>query len=388
MMREENMPAAQAPTWDAQRLKQERIARLQAEMRRLGVGALYISDGVSLQYVLNTKIPGAKLFVPAQGEPVALVRPRDAGYVALLHEHIVPPFYNNTWEPQNDAKLARFAQGIKDLMAQHGVAGEPLGVDPLEAPAFHALLQAGIAVTDARPAIEYAKSIKTQDEIAIYRLIGEQYRETYLDFRNAIRPGVSEKDLAAVVVGSWHSQGGEEVRQLNVCSGEHMNPWRRWPTDRTLQPGEFVGIDFHGRSVNGIQGDVSRTYLVAGQPSEAQRDLYRRSYEYLEAVTDIFRAGRPLGEVVASVPQVPEQYYAQLYNYNVAHPIGMTPSGYPMLNMGRAQTDDALRENQVFAIECYFGAKGSPLAVKLEHMIRVREGEPEVLDAQVPIEPW
>lgn len=376
-----------AVTWDDQRLKRERIERLQAEMARLGLGGLYISDAVSLQYVLNTKIPGAKLFVPARGEPVAIVRPRDEGYVALLHGKMIRPFYNNTWEPQNESKLERFADGVADLMAQHGAAGEPLGVDALEAPAFHALLRARITVTDARPAIEYAKSIKTQDEIAIYRLVADQYRQTFSDFRAAIRPGATERELYAVVMGAWHGCGGEEVRQLNVCAGEHMNPWRRWPTDRALEPGEMVGIDFHGRSVNGIQGDVSRTFLVSGQPTPEQRDLYVRAHEYLDATTDLFRAGRAVADVVDAVPQVPEKYYAQLYNYNIAHPIGMTPSGYPMVNMDRKPVDDVLKENEVFAIESYFGEKRSQLAVKVEHMIRVTDGAPEIFDASVPLDP-
>src|SRR5829696_1797058 len=72
-------------TWDDARIKRERLVRLQAEMRRRDVGALYLSDSVYVRYVLNTKVPGSALFVPVDGEAVAIVRRRDLGYVRAQH---------------------------------------------------------------------------------------------------------------------------------------------------------------------------------------------------------------------------------------------------------------------------------------------------------------
>lgn len=381
------MTGPSAPLWNDLRLKVERIERLQGEMRRLVMGGLYLSDSENMRYVLNTKLPGGKLFVPAEGDPVAFVRGRDQGYVGLVHSTTEPTLYTNTWEPANDAKMGRFGQRIGELMAQHGAGGEPLGVDHLEAPAFHALLGTGLPIVDARPALEFAKSVKTQDEIAIYRWIGEQYVQAFSAFRKAMRAGATERELSSVVGSAWYDAGGEEVLQINVCAGEHMNPWRRWPTQRELAEGEFVGIDFHGRSVNGLTGDVSRTYWVGGTPTPDHRDLYCRAYEYLEATTAAFRAGRAIRDVMDGIPSVPGQYEAQLYNYDIAHPLGLTPSGYPMVKKGKEPDDDTLQPNQVFAIECYFGERGSPLAVKLEHLIVIRDGHPEVLDAGVPFDP-
>ncbi len=73
------MTGPSTPPWNDLRLKSERTERLQAEMRRLGVGGLYLSDSENMRYVLNTKLPGGKLFVPAEGDPVAFVRGREAG---------------------------------------------------------------------------------------------------------------------------------------------------------------------------------------------------------------------------------------------------------------------------------------------------------------------
>jgi Xaa-Pro aminopeptidase len=228
--------------------------------------------------------------------------------------------------------------------------------------------------------------VKTQDEVEIYRAVGKQYAHTIKAFRAAIRPGISENELAAVAANAWYEAGGEDVAQLNVCAGENMNPWRRWPTQRTLKDGELVGIDLHGRSNTGLRGDSSRTFLVGDRPSPEQQDLYKRAYDYMRSVADLFRPGVVFGDLLDAVPKVPEKYRDHLYNYHVGHDVGMTPQGLPKVDMHKGPRDGVLKKNQAFSIETYFGEEGSPLAVKLEDMILVRDGPPEFLSPDMPFE--
>lgn len=369
-------------------IKRERLVRLQDQMRQQGMGALYVADGVNVRYVLNLTVPGGKVFVPVEGEPLAFARSRDIGYVRASHANVQLLSHNisSTWVPKNADNVTQFAHHLVNLMAEHGVAGEPLGVDAAGAALFLALTSAGARIADAMPVIERARSIKTDDEVAIYRQIGKQYAQAIGRFRGAIRPGISEKELYGVIGAAWYESGGVEIGQLNVCSGENMNPWSRWPTERRLTAGDLVGTDLHGLGGAGLWGDVSRTFLVGDKPTSDQRDLYLRAHDYLEATTDLFRAGRSFAEIKEKVPDVPEEYRVQLYRYNIAHSTGMTPNGYPQVDKDRGAVDDNLVPNQVLAIESYFGEEGSPLAVKLEHQIVVREGAPEVLDAKVPFE--
>src|SRR5437016_5649919 len=99
------------PTWDNQRIKQDRVQLLQAEMKRVGVGALYLNDGIAQRYALNLKVPGCKLFVPVEGEPIAFVRPRDEGMVQAQHQNIRPPLSRApagvTTESSADSPFAR-----------------------------------------------------------------------------------------------------------------------------------------------------------------------------------------------------------------------------------------------------------------------------------------
>lgn len=380
------MPVQMKDATDTQRLKRDRLRQVQAEMKHRGVGALYLTDGVNVRYVLDMKIPGGEVFVPAEGEVLAFVRPRDTGYVKLKHSNIREPMYRRdaARDGSSPEEMDRFAAGITELMAQHGVAGATLGLDVLSISAILALMRAQIRLGDARPILERVSSVKTQDEVALYRMIGEQYAHTVRAFREAIRPGITENELAGVVLASWYEAGGEDIAQVNICAGENMNPWRRWPTQREVKSGEFVGIDLHGRGMHGLRGDMSRTYYAGDNPRPEERDLYRMAYDYIQETKDIFLAGRSFSEVLAAAPKVPEKYRTPLYNYNVGHGVGIGSSGYPHISKKKTKFEDTLKPNQVLAVECYFGAEGNPLAVKLEELILVTEGKPEVLGLNIP----
>ena len=81
--------------WDPQRLKRDRIERVQDEMKRQGLGALWVSGSVEPFYILGTKVPSCQMFIPQDGEVIAFIRPRDQGYVKRHHsavrEPLIPP---------------------------------------------------------------------------------------------------------------------------------------------------------------------------------------------------------------------------------------------------------------------------------------------------------
>ncbi|MBM2812851.1 MAG: peptidase, partial [Chloroflexi bacterium] len=339
-----------------------------------------LNGGIRLRYGLNLEVPGAKLFVPVEGETVAFVRPRDVGYVSMQHENVRPPLGRGLrGVPTEVSGNSPFARGIAEIMEEYGLKGEKLGIDTLEAGPMLDLVQAGLNLVDAEPTIEHAWTVKTDDEIVIYREVGRQYIASLTAFRDAVRPGITEKELADIVTVTWLQSGGEDIAQLNVCAGENMNPWRRWPTNRKLREGEFVGVDLHGRGQNGMRGDSSTTFLVGDHPTAEQKDLYKRAYDYIQASIPVWRAGRTIAEAMADVPQVPDRFREKLWDLNYAHGVGMGSSGYPHMDPRRAPTEDVLYRNQMLSVECYFGEKGGSMAVKLEQQIALRDGEPEVI---------
>lgn len=389
------MTAVERPAVNRDRLRSDRLALLQTEMQRQGVGALYLRDGptstgagIHARYLLDVKIPGVAVFVPAEGEMTIFAPRRDIGYLKL-REHDVRATFEAPAELRDAGgePAGDLANTLKNLMARNGVARERLGIDIMKPRPLLDLVAAGLNLVDAELVCERACSVKSEDEIEMYRVIGQQYIRIFETFRRAVRPGVTELELAALVSSTWSQVGGEDVAQLNVCSGENMNPWRRWATERALVEGEFVGIDFHGRGICGLRGDGSTTFFVGDHPTPEQRDLYRQAYDYLQAAIPVLRAGRPIPEIMLEQPPVPEPYRAQQFNYHLAHGIGMGPSGYPHMDPRSKPIEDVLQPNQVLSVECFFGEEGSPLAVKLEQQILVRDGAPEII-GRIPVDDW
>ena len=365
--------------FNRERLQSDRRARLRREMKALGIGALYLSDEADFRYVVDVKVPGGSVFVSHEGQPILYSRSRDRGYVERQYENVrLAVRGNHDAGSGQEEKLARWAQEMRATMKEFGVEKGKLGVGVLDIQAFRALINEGIDVVDGRYALTMAKRVKTQDELKCFRIIGKWYQDVMERFQEAIKPGLKEIELAAVVHHAAIRNGVEEIFQLNVCAGENMNPWRRWPTDRKVKAEELVGVDLHVVGPGACWADVSRTYYCGENPTQAQKDLYRLTLDYLQKVIALLKPGEHIDEVVKRMPPVPEKYQEQLKNYSIAHADAMKPHEYPRIEWKKTSTDP-LEVGMVFSVETYFGEVGAKDAVKIEELVAITEKGAEIL---------
>jgi len=362
-----------------QQMRKDRVRRLQQVMKEQGFGALLLTEGPNVRYVTNVRVPGGSAFVPREGEPILYARPRDQGYVERDYPIIRNAIRgNNATGPDMEERSARWAKDIKETMKEFGIEGERLGVDPLDVVSIHALAEMGLDVVDGRNTLSVAKRIKTDDEVKCFRTMGQWYQDIMEGFRKAIRPGVPETELTAVVHYEAVRKGAEEIFQLNVCSGENMNPWRRWPTERAVKSEEFVGIDLHLVGPGGCWTDVSRTYFCGKNPTQEQKELYKLAHDYLQGVIALLKPGERIDQVVAKAPAIPEKYRELLDNYSIAHSDAMRPHEYPRIEK-KKPSSEILEPNMVFSVETYFSEVGAKDTVKLEELVAVTEKDAEVL---------
>lgn len=362
-----------------ERLHQDRLSRLRREMAAFGFGALYLTEEADYRYVVDVKVPGGSVFVPMEGKPILYVRSRDWGYVERQYGNLRPASRgNHDAGLEQGEKLGRWAAEMKATLQEFGAAKGRLGVGVLDVAAFRALVDAGIDVADGRHALTVSKRVKTQDELTCFRIIGQWYQDIMERFQEAIKPGIKEIELAAVVHHAAIRNGVEEIFQLNVCAGENMNPWRRWPTERKVKSEELVGVDLHVVGPGACWADVSRTYYCGENPTQGQKDLYRLTIDYLKKVVSLLKPGDRIDEIVKRVPEVPEKYQEQLRNYSIAHADAMKPHEYPRIEWKKT-VSDPLEVNMVFSVETYFGEVGAKDAVKIEELVAITEKGAEIL---------
>ncbi len=361
-------------TWDDRRLKDERLAQLQQTMREQAIGALYLTEGVDVRYILNLSIPGGAVFVPADGVPIAFVRSLDEGYVRLAHSDVRPHLYRaDPSDPEADEKSLRWADELGALMEDYGSAGEVLGVDSLDPIAFAALNRRGFRLQNAEKVLEIAKTVKTQDEVLIYREMGKIYGSIMRYLKSELEPGVSEEEMLRKVYSQVVLLGADGLLQINVCSGENMNLWRRWPTARRFSDGDLVGMDLHIYGPGGYIFDSARTYLCGSKATDTYRELYRRAHDYNNAVIQTLRPGLSIADFKASLPSAPEEFHPVLYSFHIAHSNGLTPGEYPSIMKGHKPIDDVFRVNQVLSVDCVFARETDDAAVKLEELVLLTE---------------
>ncbi|MBM2811906.1 MAG: peptidase [Chloroflexi bacterium] len=373
-------------TWDSERLRVQRLEKLREAMKQKGVGSLLLKDWVNALYAINTRIPSGQTFVPPEGRCISFTRPMDDGYVSAAGVETRPTIYLGNPSSDTDGNnKGRWAAAIKDLMIESGVGDQPLGVDQLDPEGTVALYEAGIKMVNARPILQAAASIKTEDEILIYWQTGKIYDRIMPQFRDALTPGMTEREMISYIYSEVVAMGGEGLLQINVCGGENTWPWKRWPTERQFQDGDLVGMDLHVYGPGGYVYDASRTYLCGSKSNDTQKDLYRRAVDYNNTCINLLKPGGSITEWVESLPKPLKKHEEACYSFHMIHSNGLTPGEYPNVEKRHKIIEDTFKENQVLTLDCYFGESGYPEAVKLEELVLLTKDGP-VKMANMPYE--
>src|SRR6266536_661783 len=243
---------------DFDRLRRERLARLEEALERSDLGALLTFDFHNIRYMTSTHIGTWAMdklirfaLLPRGGKPIVW----DFGSAARHHQIYNPWLEGRTDDPERGRARAgistlrgafnpaagiaeEVARKIRRELEERGLAGEPLGVDVVEMPVLAALQSAGLRVVDGQQVFLEARRIKTADEIGLLAtactLVDAAYEELY-DF---LRPGVRENECVGLVSKVLYDLGSEHVEGVNAISGERCSPHPHVYSDRVLRPGD------------------------------------------------------------------------------------------------------------------------------------------------------
>jgi len=370
--------------FDFRALRAGRLARLQAALKRhdMPVALLYTmanvryATGVDVMAVWTAGTFARYCLVPAEGAPI-LFEYKGSVHVAQKVVADVRPAY--TWQYGGVAardKAREWARSLRAALRERGLQGERVAVDKLDTVGFLALQEEGIEIVDVGPASVDAREVKTPEEIEIFAINGGIGDAMLSDFEAAIRPGIREYELWAVLSDALLRRHGEGLFTRLVASGTNTNPWLTEAHDKVVMPGDLVGVDTDASGYEGYVIDVSRTFLCGDTPSPAQKEAYRVAYDCVMGMLDLVRPGLTFEEFAQRAPRLPEAYAAQRYP-SMAHQAGLEDEGpsipYPDDDRGprRIMPKREIKENMVLCLECYAGKVGAPFGVKLEDQVLV-----------------
>jgi Xaa-Pro dipeptidase len=375
------------------RLRDERLARLKAQLERSELGGLLTFDFANIRYMTSTHIGTWAMdklirfaLLPRGGEPVLW----DFGSAARHHQ-LYNPWLDHTAEgaPRSGARAgistlrgafhpdagiaAEVARQVAAELHEHGLAGEPLGVDVAEMPVLAALAAQGIATVDGQQVFLEARRTKTADEIMLLSQACSMVDAAYQELYEFMRPGVRENDCVGLVSKVLYGLGSEYVEGVNAISGERCSPHPHVYSDRLLRPGDPAFFDIM-HSHLGYRTCYYRTFAV-GSASRAQRDAYVRCREYMDQAIALVKPGTTTGDIVSLWPRAQEfgfpdetAAFALQYGHGVGMSIWEKPIFSRLVSLDYPET---LEEGMVFALETYWPASDGWTAARIEEEVVV-----------------
>jgi len=316
-------------------------------------------------------------FVPTEG-PIILFEYPQSAHVSTGLETVQEARRSKiVWSSVlgNDANTARtFAREIADLVREYGRGSKKVGLDRCGHLLALALELEGCTVTDCQQEILHVRRIKTDEEVSCLRLSMAASEFAVAAVREAVRPGVSEQELFALMYGEVVRQGGEFIETRLLTSGPRTNPWFKEASGRRVRPGELVALDTDVIGCFGYFSDFSRAFHCGpGRPTAYQKMVYQLAHEQIQHNIGIIKPGLTYQEVAEQAWKIPERFVERRYT-SVMHGVGMhgeTPFISHLQDFTTLGGDGVLEPGMVVSVESYIGEVGGPEGVKLEDEVLI-----------------
>jgi len=354
--------------------------------RALGDGrldALVVTHVPNIRYL--TGFTGSTAIVVLTPREVVFIT--DGRYVTSVREAVepmCPGFRLVVVDPTYDATLGRilidggwgrigFESAYVSFGRYQGLASALSGAEGLE-------------LVPVSRAVEAERLRKDTSELASFRSAGALLDGVAEGVLAAIRPGLTERQVAADIdfrlkTGGFEGNSFETI----VASGPNSALPHARPGVRPLAPGDLVVLDFGG-IYDGYCVDLTRTVCVGNPAPEAQR-LYEAVAEAQCAALAAARPGIRVSDVDRAARSVLDRRgYGAAFSHATGHGLGLEIHEEPRVGPARADVpgvapvarDEALEPGIVFTIEpgAYVAGFGG---VRIEDDVAVVDGGVELL---------
>jgi Xaa-Pro aminopeptidase len=196
---------------------------------------------------------------------------------------------------------------------------------------------------------ERMREVKGADEIADIERAMQMADEALAAVIPRIRTGMTEREVAWMLESAARAGAGADDLSFPVIVASGLNSAKphHMPSDKRLEYGDFVTIDF-GVRYRGYMSDTTRTFVM-GEASEKQRDVYGVVLEALLTATEkaaVGMTGKDLDSVCRSI--IESRGYGDYFTHSTGHSVGLDIHEPPWI---AKCGDTPLEPNTVFTIE-------------------------------------
>ena len=265
---------------------EERYRRTQQSLKQHGLDALFLSNRQNLRYFAGLRDgswDAAHFYfltiLPAEGEPVLLVA---NGFNHIVQQCWIDdvrywPWAKAFYMAKETNAVPLVLDVLKEKRLERGVIGMELGPDihPHMGQLHFDALRQGLAhakIVDGSDAIWDVRCVKSAAEIARLRKAASISVQGVKAGFEALKPGMTEKQVMDVMTSVMFAQGASELRFAALYAGPRAMWADGLPTDYVIQPGDLIQFD-GGCVYEGYWCDFKRMASM-GEPRPDQRRFY------------------------------------------------------------------------------------------------------------------
>ncbi len=346
-------------------IENARRQRLAAAMVSRDMSAVLVTDLVNVQHLTGfTGSNGAFMLLADGGSTLAT----DSRYEIPASEQC--PDVPSVITRECAAALIALAAGQGHSTV--GFEDEALSVREfaeLAATSSCELIPVGGLVTEQR-------MVKDETELSYLRQACAATDQALALVLPQVHPGVTERQIARWLDDALRDLTGDEPAfETIVATGENSAIPHHSPTEREVERGDLLKMDFGGR-VAGYHADMTRTVLVGRGPSDWQSEIYAVVAEAQAAGRAALTATAAAADVDHAARSVIEQAgFGDAFGHGLGHGVGLRIHEAPFLGRNSA---DRLAAAVPVTVEpgIYLAGRGG---VRIEDTVVVHHDRVEVL---------
>jgi Xaa-Pro aminopeptidase len=302
-----------------------RRERARQKIAEVGADAVLITSGPNVRYLTGLASSNAAILLPAQGTAVlatdsryALAAQRDCPDLELIIERFI--------EPRLAAEMTSRALRTVAFEA-HEVTVER-----------HAELVAKAGSVTLVPfgrKIEELRTVKDPSELELLATACRISAQAITDVFARIRPGLTERQLAAALDRRMVDLGAERPAfDTIVASGPNGAVPHHAPTDRPMRRGDLITMDF-GALYGGYHADMTRT-VALGEPTGWQREIYELVAAAQRSGIAAAQPGADVADVDAAArDMIRDAGHGEHFGHGLGHGVGLEIHEAPMIGYAR-----------------------------------------------------
>jgi len=224
----------------------------------------------------------------------------------------------------------------------------------------------GMKLTPGGGRVEELRILKNEPELEAIRNSSALAVRALSEAISSLRRGMSEKDIANLIVNAIRTEGGTRAFEPIVASAGSSSQPHALSSSRRIKEGEILLVDLGAKKDN-YNSDLTRTFALSRYPPRFQK-LYCL---VLEAQSRALAAISP-GVRAADVDRAArgfliEKGYGHRFGHALGHGVGLEIHEEPRLS---SASETALEEGMVFTVEpgIYIPGWGG---IRVEDTVRV-----------------